>query len=73
MKRNLIKHEPSLKYDYNDHLTSKWSFRHAMQLRVTEKSIACPTHNQCKTLRYLHQRIQDPIREQVWSTKDNVT
>ena len=55
MKHNLIKHEQSLKNDYNEHLTSKWSSRHAMQLGITQKSIACPTHNQCKTLRYLHQ------------------
>ena len=26
-----------------------------MQLRAMQKSNACPTHNQCKTLRYLHQ------------------
>ena len=26
-----------------------------MQLRATQKSIACPTHNQCKTLKNLHQ------------------
>ena len=55
MKHNLIKHEQSLKNDYNEHLSSKWSPGHAMQLRATQKSIACPTHNQCKTLRYLHQ------------------
>ena len=73
MKHNLIKQEQSLKNDYNEHLSSKWSFGHKMQLRAMQKSIACPTHNQCKTLRYLHQRIQDPIREQVWSTKDNAT
>ena len=50
MKRNLIKHEQSLKNDYNEHLSSKCLSGHAMQ-----KSIACPTHNQCKTPRYLHQ------------------
>ena len=55
MKHNLIKQEQSLKSDYNEHLASKWSFGHAMQLRAMQKSIACLTHNQCKTLRYLHQ------------------
>ena len=55
MKNNLIKHEQSLKNEYNEHLISKRSFRHTMQLRATQKSIACPTHNQCKILRYLHQ------------------
>ena len=55
MKHILIKHEQSFKNDYNEHLTSKWSSGHAMQLRATQESIACPTHNQCKTLKYLHQ------------------
>ena len=55
MKRNLIKHEQSWENDYNKHLASKWSSGHAMQLRATQESIACPTHNQCKTLWYLHQ------------------
>ena len=55
MKHNLIKQEQSLKNDYNEHLSSKWSSGHAMQFRATQKSIACPTHNQYKTLRYLHQ------------------
>ena len=34
MKNNLIKHEQSLRNDYNEHLSSKWSSRHTMQLRV---------------------------------------
>ena len=55
MKHNLIKQEQSLKNDYNEHLSNKWSFGHKMQLRAMQKSVACPTHNQCKTLRYLHQ------------------
>ena len=73
MKHNLIKHEQSLKNDYNDHLTSKWSSGHAMQLKATQKSIACPTHNQCKTQNVFTSRIQDPTRAQVCSTKDNAT
>ena len=55
MKHNLIKQEQSLKNYYNEHLASKWLFGHVMQLRATQKWIACPTHNQCITLRYLHQ------------------
>ena len=55
MKHILIKHEQSLKNDYNKHLASKWSFGHAMQLRAAQKSIVSPTHNQCKTLKNLHQ------------------
>ena len=55
MKHILVKQEQSLKNDYNEHLASKWSFGHVMQLRAMQKSIACPTHKQCKTLKYLHQ------------------
>ena len=55
MELILIKHEHTLKNDYNEHLASKWSSEHAMQLRATQKSISCPTHNQCKILKYLHQ------------------
>ena len=73
MKHNLIKHEQSLKNNYNDHLTSKWSSGHTMQLRVMQKSIACPTHNQCKTQEVFALRIQDPTRAQVCSTKENAT
>ena len=47
MKCNLIKHEQSLGNDYNEHLSSKWSSGHAMQLRVMLKSIACPTNTRC--------------------------
>ena len=67
MKLNLIKQEQSLKDDYNDHLTSKWSFKHAIQLRATQKSIACPTNNQCKIHEVFASRIQDPTRPQEWS------
>ena len=72
----MIKQEHSKKNDYNDyneHFASKWSSGHAMQLRVTQKSIACPTHNQCKTRKVFASRIRDPIRAQVCSTKDNAT
>ena len=50
-----------IKNDYNEHLASKWSSEHAMQLRVMQKSIACPTHNQCKIQEVFASRIQDPI------------
>ena len=43
-----------------------------MQLRETQKSIACPTHNQCEIQEVLASRIQDLTRAQVCSTKDNV-
>jgi len=55
MKHILIKHEQSLKNSYNEHLASKWSSGHTMQLRAMQELIACPTYNQCKTLKYLHQ------------------
>ena len=45
IKHNLIKHEQLLENDHNEHLTSKWSSGHAMQLRAILKSIACPTYN----------------------------
>ena len=73
MKLNLIKQEQSLKDGYNDCLTSKWSFGHAMQLRAMQKSMACPTHNQCEIQEVFAWRIQDPTRVQVCSTKDNAT
>ena len=73
MKLNLIKQEQSLKDDCNDHLTSKWSSGHVMQLRATQKSIACPTHNQCEIQEVFASRIQDPTRAQVCSIKDNAT
>ena len=58
MKHILIKQEQSLKNGYNEHLASKWSSGHTMQLRATQNSIACPTHIQCKTLKNLHQRYE---------------
>ena len=42
-----------------------------MQLRAMQKSIACPTHNQCEIQEVFASRIQDPTRTQVCSTKDN--
>ena len=63
MKCNLIKHEQSLKNDYNEHLSSKWSSGHAMQLRATQKSIACPTQLMQNT-KVFASRIQDPVRAQ---------
>ena len=44
-----------------------------MQLRATQKSIACPTHNQCEIQEVFASRIQDPTRAQVCSIKDNAT
>ena len=44
-----------------------------MQLRATQKSIACPTHNQCEIQEVFASRIQDLTRAQVCSTKDNAT
>ena len=73
MELILIKQEQSLKIDYNEHLVGKWSSRHVMQLRATQKSIACPTYNQCKIQEVFASRIQDPIRTQVCSTKDHAT
>ena len=69
----MIKQEQSLKNDYSEHLASKWSSRHAMQLRAMQESIACPTHNQCKIQEIFASRIQDPTRAQVCSTTDNAT
>ena len=43
----MIKHEQSLENDHNEHLSSKWSSGHAMQLRAMLKSIACPTNTWC--------------------------
>ena len=40
-----------------------------MQLRAMQKSIACPTHNQCKIQEVFASRIQDPTRAQVYSTQ----
>ena len=45
IKHNLIIHKQSLRNDHNEHLTSKWSFGHVMQLRAMQKSIACPTNH----------------------------
>ena len=64
----MIKQGQSLKNDYNEHLASKWSSGHAMQ-----KSIACPTHNQCEIQDVFASTIQDPTRAQVCSTQDNAT
>ena len=69
----MIKQGQSLKNDYNEPLTSKWSVGHAMQLRAMQKSIACPTHNQCGIQEVFTSRIQDPTRAQVCSTQDNAT
>ena len=44
-----------------------------MQLRATQKSIACLTHNQCEIQEVFASRIQDLTRAQVCSTKDNAT
>ena len=71
MKHSLIKQEQSLKNDCNEHLASKWSCGHTMQLRATQKSIACPTHNQCEIQEVLASRIQDPTRVKVCSTQVN--
>ena len=67
---DLIKQGQSLKNDYNKYLASKWSSEHAMQLRPTQRLIACPTHNQCKIQEVFASRIQDPTRVQVCSTQD---
>ena len=64
----LIKQVQSLKNDYNEHLANKWSSGHVMQLRATQKSIACPTHNQCKIHEVYAFKIQDPTKVQVWGT-----
>ena len=44
-----------------------------MQLRPTQKSIACLTHNQCEIQEVFASRIHDPKRAQVCSTQDNAT
>ena len=44
-----------------------------MQLRAMQKSISCPSHNQCKIHEVFASRIQDPTRTQVCSTQDNAT
>ena len=38
-----------------------------------QKSIACPTHNQCEIQELFTSRIQDPTRAQVRRTQDNAT
>ena len=38
-----------------------------------QKSIACPTHNQCEIQEVFASRIQDPTMAQVCSTQDNAT
>ena len=68
----MIKQDQSLKNDY-DHLTSKWSSGHSMQLRPMQRWIACPTYNQCETQEVFSSRIQNPTMAQVCSTKDNAT
>ena len=71
-KHILIRQGQSSKNDYNEHLASKWSFGHVMQLRAMQKSIACPTHNQCKIHEVFASRIQDPTRVQVCGTQDSL-
>ena len=44
-----------------------------MQLSAMQKSIACPTHNQCEIQEVFASRIQDPTRAQVCSTQDDAT
>ena len=44
-----------------------------MQLRAMQKSIACPTYNQCKIQEVYASRIQDPTKAQVCNTQDNAT
>ena len=68
MKHNMIIQEQSLKNDYNEHLTSKWSSGHAMQLRAMQKSIACPNTQPMQNTKVFALRIQDPTRAQVCST-----
>ena len=34
-------------------------------------SFTCPTHNRYKNTKVVAPRIQDPIRAQMWSTKEN--
>ena len=46
-KHNLIKYKKSLGNYYNEHLSSKLSSGHAMQLRAMLKSIACPINTWC--------------------------
>ena len=69
-KHILIKHDQSLKNDYNEHLASKCSTGHAMQCNENQLqwSIACPTHNQCKIHEVYASRIQDPTRVHMWGT-----
>ena len=69
----MIKQEQSLKNYYNEHLASKWSSGHAMQLRAMQKSIACPTHNQCEIQEVFASRIHNRTGAQVCSTQDNAT
>ena len=38
-----------------------------------QKSIACPTHNQCEIREIFTSRIEDPTKTQVCSTQDNTT
>ena len=44
-----------------------------MQLKAMQKSIACPTQNQCEIQEVFVSKIQDPTSAQVCSTKDNAT
>ena len=69
----MIKQGQLLKNDYNEHLASKWSSGHTMQLRAMQRKIACLKHKQCEIQEVFASRIQDPIRAQVCSTQDNVT
>ena len=54
----MIIQEQSLRNDCNEHLTSKWSSGHAMQLKAMQKLVACPTHNQCEIQEVFALRIQ---------------
>ena len=38
-----------------------------------QKSITCPTHNQCDIQEEFAPRIHDPTKAQVCSTQDNAT
>ena len=37
--------------DHNDHSHKEWTFKHAGSYAQCKVSFACPTLNQCKTLR----------------------
>ena len=80
MELILIKHEHTLKNDYNENLASKWSSGHAMQFRAMQK-INCMSNTQpmrntrsicikdTRSNKGTSVRIQDLIKTQVWSIK----